>query len=261
MSYSITSRAASKAAAIDKANTDLDEAIASQPVHTIDQSFAKAHIKACVTLLREPVEDEEVVVMANGSVNGEQDGNVTAVQSNVLSQIGKRVGDAMQSGFTLIELMIVVAIIGILAAVALPAYQDYVKRSKITEGLSLFASTKTEIGTACTSAVDCTNALAALPAMTSKYVTSVTPISAAGATQGETTITFNAGAIGLGAAANTIVLSPFIGGVKMGTALAAGTSGPVDWGCQSATNVASTSAGTVGSPGTVLAKYVPANCR
>ena len=164
-------------------------------------------------------------------------------------------------GFTLIELMIVVAIIGILAAVALPAYQDYVKRSKVTEGLSLFAGVKTEIASACSSAVDCTNALAALPAVNSKYVTSVTPVSAAGATQGETTITFNAGPVGLGAAANTIVMSPFIGGVKMGTALAAGTSGPIDWGCQSATNVASTAAGTVGTAGSVLAKYAPANCR
>ena len=51
----------------------------------------------------------------------------------------------IQKGFTLIELMIVVAIIGILAAVALPAYQDYTIRAKITEGLSLAASAKTAL--------------------------------------------------------------------------------------------------------------------
>src|SRR5690554_1470667 len=51
----------------------------------------------------------------------------------------------MQKGFTLIELMIVVAIIGILAAVALPAYQDYTKRSHVSEGLSLAAGAKTAV--------------------------------------------------------------------------------------------------------------------
>jgi type IV pilus assembly protein PilA len=52
---------------------------------------------------------------------------------------------AIQKGFTLIELMIVVAIIGILAAVALPAYQDYTVRARVTEGLSLAASAKTAV--------------------------------------------------------------------------------------------------------------------
>jgi type IV pilus assembly protein PilA len=51
----------------------------------------------------------------------------------------------IQKGFTLIELMIVVAIIGILAAVAIPAYQDYTKRANVTEGLSLAASVKTAL--------------------------------------------------------------------------------------------------------------------
>src|SRR5271170_6872871 len=49
------------------------------------------------------------------------------------------------AGFTLIELMIVVAFIGILAAIALPAYQDYTVRSKVTEGLSLAEAAKTAV--------------------------------------------------------------------------------------------------------------------
>ena len=73
-----------------------------------------------------------------------------------------------EQGFTLIELMIVVAIIGILAAVALPAYQNYTNRAKVTEALSVAAAAKLAVAETFTStgSLPTTNTEAGLPVPT-----------------------------------------------------------------------------------------------
>jgi len=139
----------------------------------------------------------------------------------------------VQQGFTLIELMIVVAIIGILAAIAIPAYQDYTVRSKVTEGLNLAAAAKTTVAenAASGSALD---AGWTAPSATGN----VTSVGVNGA-NGTITITYTATA-GNG----TVTMVPTAGGAALASGTVPGDA--IAWDC---------------TGGTLLDKYRPSNCR
>lgn len=162
----------------------------------------------------------------------------------------------VQQGFTLIELMIVIAIIGILAAIALPAYQDYTVRAKVSEAAIAASAIKVGVtemfadngiaGVATYSGV--IDADVAAGNITTDKITDVDVDPA----NGEITITLG-GINQLGAGANVLAYMPQINNAALTNANATGS---IEWVCSAAP-----AGGGVAASTTILAKYLPANCR
>lgn len=162
-----------------------------------------------------------------------------------------------QKGFTLIELMIVVAIIGILAAIAIPAYQDYTIRSQVSEGLTLAAAAKAAVSEAY-SQTGAAPANRQAAGMTNNATdTNGNYVSQLEVTNGVITVTYSnannkrANRLING---NTLTLVPYVS-----------ADGSVSWKCRAdgstATPTNTVMNGATNTDGTILPKYAPAECR